>query len=324
METSNNGNTKSNADDTNSKFESAQDFIHLKVRIEILDRNERLNYVMGRIRDAGFAVYAVGGCVRDPLLGLEPKDFDIATSATWETLIELFPKTKKLGQEFGTFGTVQIAHDGFFADAATFRTESGYSDFRKPDQISYTDRIFEDLERRDFTINAMAYSRWEGLVDDFDGIEDLNNKLIRTVLDPGDRFNQDALRILRAIRFSAQLDFDIEYETFNGLKGNAHLISSIPKERVRQELQKAILAKSAKRCLELLIEINAFLYMGIDYKVKLSGSEAEALMELSASIDKSENNFNKRMALILNCLDPIRAQDLARYLNLKKSMQIIK
>jgi len=324
METSNNGNTKSNADDTNSKFESAQDFIHLKVRIEILDRNERLNYVMGRIRDAGFAVYAVGGCVRDALLGLEPKDFDIATSATWETLIELFPKTKKLGQEFGTFGTVQIAHDGFFADAATFRTESGYSDFRKPDQISYTDRIFEDLERRDFTINAMAYSRWEGLIDDFDGIEDLNNKLIRTVLDPGDRFNQDALRILRAIRFSAQLDFDIEYETFNGLKENAHLISSIPKERVRQELQKAILAKSAKRCLELLIEINAFLYMEIDYKEKLSGSEAEALMELSASIDKSENNFNKRMALILNCLDPIRAQDLARYLNLKKSMQIIK
>ena len=322
MVTSNNENTKSNADYLNSKIETAEDFIHLKVRLEILDRNERLNYVMGRIRDAGFAVYAVGGCVRDALLGLESKDFDIATSATWETLIELFPKTKKLGQEFGTFGTVQIAHDGFFADAATFRTESGYSDFRKPDQISYTDRIFEDLERRDFTINAMAYSWWEGMVDDFDGIEDLNNKLIRTVLDPSDRFNQDALRILRAIRFSAQLDFDIEDETFKSLKENAHLISSIPKERVRQELQKAILAKSAKRCLELMIEINAFRYMGIDYKEKLSGSESEALMELSASIDKSENNFNKRMAQILNCLDANRAEDLARYLNLRKSMRV--
>lgn len=293
-----------------------------KIRIEILDRNERLNYVMIKIRDAGFAVYAVGGCVRDALLGTEPKDFDIATSATWETLMELFPKTKKLGQEFGTFGTVQIAHDGFFADAATFRTESGYSDFRKPDQISYKDNIYEDLDRRDFTINAMAYNRWEGLIDKFDGLRDLDQKLIRSVSDPFTRFNQDALRILRAIRFSAQLDFDIEVETLKAMEKTAYLVSSIPKERVRQEIQKAILGKSPKRCIELMVEINLFQHMSIDIVEILTPIEVSNLIELANIIDKSDSDFNKRIILVLNCLDQRRAKDLAKYFNLKKSIRV--
>lgn len=310
MVTSNNGNT--------------EDFININVRIEILDRNERLNFVMSKIREAGFAIYAVGGCVRDALLGLEPKDFDIATSATWETLRSLFPKTKKLGHEFGTFGTVQIAHDGFFADAATFRTESGYSDFRKPDQISYADNIYEDLDRRDFTINAMAYNRWEGLIDKFDGLGDLNNKVVRVVLDPLARFNQDALRILRAIRFSSQLDFDIEIETLKAMDKMAYLVGSISKERVRQEIQKAILGKSPKRCLELMIEINLFQYLDIDNGEKLTPFEIANLTELASTINNSDLNFDNRMALILSCFDSKRAKDFARYLQLKKTMQVIK
>ncbi len=322
MVVSKNENTKASTDDANSKTEIKEDFNNINFRIEILDRNERLNYVMSKIRDAEFAVYAVGGCVRDALLGLEPKDFDIATSATWETLMQLFPKTKKLGQEFGTFGTVQIDHNGFFADAATFRTESGYSDFRKPDEIHYTESIYEDLDRRDFTINAMAYNSWKGLIDKFDGMDDLNNRIIRAVLDPVARFNQDALRILRAIRFSSQLDFEIEKETLKAMDKMAYLVASIPKERVRQEFQKAILGKSPKRCLELMVEINLFQYLGIDYKEKLSDSEAEALRELVESIDKSESNFNLRVALMLNCLNASRAQDFARYLSLKKTLRL--
>jgi tRNA nucleotidyltransferase (CCA-adding enzyme) len=168
----------------------------------------------------------------------------------------------------------------------------------------------------------MAYNRWEGLIDKFNGIKDLDQKLIRTVTDPFTRFNQDALRILRAIRFSSQLDFEIEEETLKAMEKTAYLVSSIPKERVRQEIQKAILGKSPKRCIEMMIEINLFQHMSIDIVEILTPIEVANLTKLAGTINNSDSNFNKRIILVLNCLDQRRAKDLAKYFNLKKSIRV--
>ena len=310
-----------------------------RVRIDILDNNEKLSYIMERIRDAGFAVYAVGGCVRDALLGIVPGDFDIASSASWETIIELFPTTKKLGEQFGTFGTVRIVHEGFSSDAATFRTETEYSDFRRPDKIHFTGDIHKDLERRDFTINAMAYNKWEGLVDIFRGLEDLKNRKIRAVMDPEAKFSQDALRILRAIRFSGQLDFEIEEETLKAMKKYSYLASTIKKERVRQEIQKAIASKAAGRVLKEYLYIDLFDYIGHIGKNKSDGiksyeisplakgeistltqPEIAGIEEVSKIIDDTKCNFDTRISLVLAQMGKERAENLAIYLRLKKSM----
>ena len=309
-----------------------------KIRIDILDNNEKLSYIMERIRDAGFAVYAVGGCVRDALLGIVPGDFDIASSASWEIISELFPTTKKLGEQFGTFGTVRIVHEGFSADAATFRIETGYSDFRRPDKIHFTGDISKDLERRDFTINAMAYNRWEGLIDIFGGLEDLKNRKIRAVMDPEAKFSQDALRILRAVRFSGQLDFEIEEETLKAMKKYSYLASTIKKERVRQEIQKAIVSKAAGRVLKEYLYIGLFDYIGHIVKDKSDGitpdeilhlskgeistltqPEISAIEEVSNIIDDAKCNFDTRISLILAQMEKERSENLARYLGLKKS-----
>ena len=310
-----------------------------KIRIDILDSNEKLSYIMGKIRDAGFAVYAVGGCVRDALLGIVPEDYDIASSASWETISQLFPTTKKLGEQFGTFGTVRIVHEGFSADAATFRTEGEYTDFRRPDKIRFTLDIRKDLERRDFTINAMAYNKWEGLIDIFAGLEDLKNRKIRAVIDPEAKFSQDALRILRAIRFSGQLDFEIEEETLKAMKMYSYLASTIKKERVRQEIHKAIVSKAAGRVLKEYLHIGLFDYIGYMGNDKvdiikpdeiiplpqskisnLSKREISGIEEVSDLIDDTKCNFDTRISLVLAQMEKERAENMGRYLGLKKSM----
>ncbi len=179
----------------------------------------------------------MGGCVRDTLLGREPGDWDITTSALPQEVKQLFRRTIDTGIQHGTV-TVLMDRQGY--EVTTYRIDGEYEDGRHPREVAFTSELLEDLKRRDFTINAMAYSHETGIVDAFDGIGDLKQKIIRCVGEARERFEEDALRILRAIRFSAQLDFAIEEQTYHAIARIAPNIARVSKERIQVELTKLL------------------------------------------------------------------------------------
>ena len=170
---------------------------------------EKVTYIIDTLTQHGFEAYAVGGCVRDTMLGRIPMDWDITTSAKPEQVKALFQHTIDTGIQHGTV-TVMIDHEGF--EVTTYRIDGEYEDARHPKEVQFTSNLLEDLKRRDFTINAMAYNDRDGLVDAFDGVGDLERGVIRCVGAAVERFTEDALRMLRAVRFGAQLGFSIEDE----------------------------------------------------------------------------------------------------------------
>lgn len=196
---------------------------------------EKAKYIIETIQRAGFEAYIVGGCVRDSILGREPEDWDITTSAKPQEVKELFHRTIDTGIQHGTV-TVMLEREGF--EVTTYRIDGKYEDSRHPKEVIFTPSLAEDLKRRDFTINAMAYNEDSGLVDIFGGMQDIEAKLIRCVGDAGERFREDALRMMRAIRFSAQLGYSIEEETKNAIKELAPSLKNISVERVQAELVK--------------------------------------------------------------------------------------
>ena len=200
---------------------------------------EKVSRIIHTLQANGYEAYAVGGCVRDSILGREPDDWDITTSATPLETKALFARTFDTGIEHGTI-TVLIDKDAF--EVTTYRVDGKYEDSRHPSEVTFTRCLQEDLLRRDFTINAMAYNDEEGLVDIFGGIEDLNNKTIRCVGNAEARFGEDALRILRAVRFAAQLGFEIEEETREGIVKLAPTMANISAERIQVELIKMLVS----------------------------------------------------------------------------------
>ena len=206
-----------------------------------IDLPEKVKLIIERLESHGFEAYAVGGCVRDKILKRVPDDWDITTSAKPEEVKVLFCVTIDTGIKHGTV-TVLIEKEGF--EVTTFRLDGDYTDGRHPDNIEFTASLTEDLKRRDFTINAMAYSERRGLVDKFGGTEDLKNRLIRAVGIPEERFGEDALRLLRALRFAAQLNFEIEENTYKSVKNLSNTIEKASAERVAKELEKLILSNN--------------------------------------------------------------------------------
>lgn len=200
----------------------------------------KVDFIINTLYENGFEAFAVGGCVRDSILNKMPGDWDMTTSALPENIISIFDKTIPTGMKHGT---ITIIIDKEFFEVTTYRIDGDYKDNRRPDQVEFVTSIEEDLSRRDFTINAMAYNHKEGLIDFFNGKEDLQNRIIRCVGDADTRFKEDALRMLRAIRFSAQLEFSIEEETFKAISNNSHLIKAISQERIREELTKILLSE---------------------------------------------------------------------------------
>jgi len=200
---------------------------------------EEVLTIIEKLEKNGHSAYIVGGCVRDMLLGLKPKDFDICTSAYPEQVLELFPRSIPTGIKHGTV-TVIVNNIPF--EVTTFRVESVYTDHRHPDKVIFSDSLTEDLKRRDFTINAMACHPVKGIIDPFNGIRDLNDKIIRTVGNPEERFGEDALRMLRAIRFQAAYGFSIDSDTFSAITKLSGNIGAISRERILEELNKTLLA----------------------------------------------------------------------------------
>ena len=214
--------------------------------------------LLERIEEAGFEAYFVGGSVRDSLLGRKISDVDIATSALPVELKEIFPHTVDVGI---AHGTILVIFNGTPYEITTFRAEAEYSDFRRPDQVKFIRSLREDLKRRDFTMNAMAMDREGSLIDPYNGQVAIQNKQIKTVGDPNQRFGEDALRMMRAVRFVSQLGFSVEEKTKMALTDMAPLLEKIAVERKLVEFEKLLIGNFRTAGLSLLIETGLYHYL---------------------------------------------------------------
>ncbi|MCX5846873.1 MAG: HD domain-containing protein [Deltaproteobacteria bacterium] len=207
--------------------------------------------IVHRLQNAGYEAYFVGGCVRDPLRGVEPGDYDIVTSARPDEVCSLFSRTVPVGINFGV---VLVVEEGHNYEVATFRTESDYEDGRRPAHVEFTNAE-GDVRRRDFTVNALLMDPRKGdIIDYVDGRRDIENRVIRTIGDPEERFAEDHLRMLRAVRFAANLGYRIETATFHAIKQHVSSLRNISAERVRDELTKLLTRGGARRGMEILAE----------------------------------------------------------------------
>ena len=234
--------------------------------------------ILAKLFEAGESAYVVGGSLRDMILGNEPHDFDVATSAEPDRVCEIFSDMRTIKTGIA-HGTVTVLSDGFPIEITTFRVDGEYLDMRRPQSVKFTRRIEDDLSRRDFTVNAMAYNERDGLVDLFCGSEDIKKGIIRTVGDPECRFSEDALRILRAFRFSAKLGFEIEQNTLLAAKKLRDKLSYIAKERIFSELSGIVVAKNARGALELMIDSGVIKYTLCEYSPSARALELLSVAE---------------------------------------------
>ncbi len=215
------------------------------------NQEESALFVLRRLREEGYDAYFAGGCVRDRLLGTVPKDHDVATSATPEQVNAIFSRSRKIGAKFGV---ILVRKWGFDIEVATFRTEGTYSDGRRPDNVAFANAE-EDAQRRDFTINGLFFDPLENRIIDFvGGQSDLQQGVLRTIGDPFERFAEDHLRMLRAVRFAARLEFEIHADTFNAIRKLATRLEEISPERIWMELQQILTAPCRKRGWQLMID----------------------------------------------------------------------
>lgn len=263
-----------------------------------------VKYIIDTFYNNGYEAFMVGGCIRDCLLKKVPMDYDIATSAPPEITQKLFKKSIPTGIEHGTI-TVLINKNSY--EVTTYRVEGKYSNNRKPDSVTFISNIKDDLARRDFTINAFAYNDRKGLLDYFSGNTDLNNKIIKCVGDPDKRFKEDSLRMLRAIRFSAQLNFNIDETTFSAIKSNSKSIQNISNERIRVELSKILLSNNAFSGL-LKLENANLLKEILPYN-----------LNINKAIDKLEKDLASRFAFIFLKLDCSLIETIMRNLTFDKN-----
>ena len=262
--------------------------------------------IISRLNQHGYAAYVVGGSVRDSLIGRELGDFDITTSALPERTKELFPEYKTIDTGI-RHGTVTLVIDKVPYEVTTYRIDGDYRDNRHPDSVTFTDDLREDLKRRDFTVNAMCYNSTEGLVDMFSGREDAEGRIIRAVGDPALRFEEDALRILRALRFSSVLDFDVEEETANAARDKKHLLSGVSSERIYTEIKKLILGKRPSTVLLEYSDIFSVALGGISIS-KMPTDERMALAD-----------YPTRLASVFLLNSPTPIEDAERVLALLKT-----
>lgn len=232
---------------------------------------ENVAYIINVLQAAGYEAYAVGGCVRDSILGNEPDDWDITTSALPEQVKSLFSHTIDTGIRHGT---VTIMMHGTGYEVTTYRIDGDYHDGRHPDSVAFTASLEEDLKRRDFTINAFVYNNKNGIIDLFDGLSDLKNGIIRCVGNPHERFTEDALRILRALRFAARFSFSIEADTLRAAEDLSGRLSLVSAERIQCELDKLLVSSNPDYILLLnSLSIDKVILPELDDAVKKYGSE---------------------------------------------------
>ncbi len=283
------------------------------IRISLPDD---VKLIISELKNAGFEGYAVGGCVRDSLLGRKPGDWDITTSALPQDIKSIFRRTVDTGIEHGTV-TVLI-HDNSY-EVTTYRIDGEYKDGRHPVSVRFTEQIGEDLRRRDFTINAMAYNDEDGLIDLFEGREDLKRGIIRCVGDADARFDEDALRILRAVRFAAQLDFDIDAATRDAISTHAPNLRAVSKERILVEISKLICSAHIERTADIF-QLGIIPYIAKHFREINIAQLAELKRDAFAAND-SALNLNAatgldrryiRFAMLTEGMEPSHLDELLR------------
>lgn len=275
--------------------------------------------IIKTIEAAGFQAYVVGGGIRDSLLGIQAEDWDLATSAKLEELIKLFPQAQVIGEKYGV---IRVPGEELSIEIASFRKEGAYSDHRRPDEVIFTDSIEEDLKRRDYTVNAIAGHPDKGLVDPYGGVQDLKAKLLRAVGEPGLRFEEDPLRILRGIRLAAQLDFDLQLDTFKAMQEKAHLLDQLSADRIRQELERIVTSQNSGKGLRICMTAGVMPYILGDYYNNAKKHEMASLMELAENIDRSKMDIEYRLGLLYLCFEKSNALAAIKRLHYDKHLEL--
>lgn len=268
--------------------------------------------VLRRLEDGGYPSYIVGGCVRDTLLGLEPKDYDIATSARPNEVLALFAgfKTITAGMKHGTVGVVT---GGVVTEITTFRSDGDYEDHRHPVSVQYSDRIEDDLARRDFTVNAMAYSPTRGFVDPYSGMKDLRSGILRAVGDPAVRFAEDALRILRGVRFASVYGLSPEPDTARAMFECANLLTAVSAERICSELYGALSGPYAEKYVHMFGEVLAPVLPEIAaMKSRLDYARGDMLLRALAAASVAGEQIWLRLAALLEHVSEDGCEESAR------------
>ena len=243
-------------------------------------------YIIKQLEKNGYEAYVVGGCVRDAIMGKKPYDWDICTSARPEIVKNIFEHTAETGVKHGT---VTVIRNGIPYEVTTMRTEGIYKDNRHPEAVSFVEDIETDLARRDFTVNAMAYNNTKGIIDIFGGQKDIQKKVIKCVGEPDKRFNEDGLRIMRAIRFAAVLGFGIEKKTSLSIHKNRALLHNIAYERIQTEFVKLICGKNPDEVLEEYADVISEFIPGFSPDVKMNASPAEPIVRTALFFYNIEN-----------------------------------
>ena len=276
---------------------------------EIMITDNDILTILNMLTSTGYKAYAVGGYVRNSLMGIECTDCDITTSAAPNEIIEVFSNHKVIKTGI-KHGTVTVVYNNIPYEITTFRTESGYTDFRHPNKVEFVNDVYLDLSRRDFTVNAIAYNPTQGVVDPFNGIEDIKNNILRTVGDPKERFNEDALRILRALRFASVLGFTIHNNTAAAINEMATTVANISAERIYTELKKLILGKHAvnvitqfKTSINKIIPIENipenFDLLPLDISMRFAALCGSSVLQALNRL-KADNNTKEKCALLLS------------------------
>lgn len=270
---------------------------------------ENVRNIISTIEKNGCEAYAVGGCVRDTLMGKTPSDWDITTSALPMQVKSMFGRTVDTGLKHGTV-TVMIGKTGY--EVTTYRIDGEYKDGRHPESVEFALNLVEDLKRRDFTINAMAYNDKNGLVDEFDGRGDLERKVIRCVGNPMERFTEDALRMMRAIRFSAQLSFDIHPDTYDAINKLSDTIKQVSMERIQVELTKTLVSDNPEK-VELFYSTGIFAAVLPEISRIFEGRYRQNAL---CMVRFTENTPVLRYAALMNSLEPEEARSVLRRLKM--------
>lgn len=282
---------------------------------EKIEMPQPAKQIIDTLTGAGYEAYAVGGCVRDSLLGRSPEDWDVTTSAKPEAVKALFRRTVDTGLQHGTV-TVMFGKIGY--EVTTYRIDGAYEDNRHPKEVVFVTRLVEDLKRRDFTINAMAYNDRTGVVDAFDGLADLANGIIRAVGNPYDRFGEDALRIMRAVRFSAQLGFEIEARTAEAIIAFRENLREVSAERIRVELEKLVCSKFPVKIMDAYrYGITGVILPEFDALPEKDRQEIAARLQRAADQQREAGEVSHRylcLALLLHPLGDRKARAVLRRL----------
>jgi len=255
---------------------------------------KNVRFIIDEIYNNGYEAFIVGGCVRDSILGLEPNDYDITTSAKPNDILNIFKDFKIINSGI-KHGTVGVIIDEEVYEITTYRLDGEYENNRRPKSVSFTSNLIEDLKRRDFTINAIAYNDRVGIIDKFGGLKDIKNKNIKTVGNPDNRFNEDGLRLIRAIRFSSKLNFKIEDGTLNSIYKNVDVVKNISKERITDEFSKIILGNKPQ---DIILLYKTGIFKAIGIKSNISDNEYKTLEKSLRILKCIPNNLIDKLGML--------------------------